>query len=198
MAPARPNHSRLGSVQHCAVRCGHVASGGLAPLAERAKAHLSHSLTQVIAILKLHSGEPTEAEWLALGSPECQLSRSQTRGRHRRPSLGPFHRKKTNSIVEGVEGLSLFSLTELNNARKSGDPVHMMANRIHRTLVSRYTGAKHKCPAPIWNRVYQELSEALRCYDAAYKIKSIPVPFGFVRARAAHTRDSARVPHAAS
>lgn len=145
--------------------------------------HLMKLFTQlsVVAVLKLHSGQPSTGEWLALGSAECQhgitrysgarrpdeQSASVRRGGAERDSetskLASFshahhdhhgdeaaharrgmsrrmatrrerRESRSHSIVDGaLEGSSLFTLKELGALMQSGDPVNLMANRIHRT-----------------------------------------------------------------
>ena len=87
-------------------------------------------------------------------------------------------------ITEGVEGLSLFTPSELDAAMTSADPVHLMSQRIHRALTSRYNARGWKTPPPICNRVYIELAQGMLSYNAALKLKEVQMPFGLVQVNA--------------
>lgn len=194
-------------------------------------AHLVQLYTQLstLAMLKLHSGEPTKEEWMALGSSECQLVGERSPGgRHSMASsedeldapspLAPRMTKKKstasvtkstlregtrlartlakhanapappeNSLehLESVEGLDLFSPAELTALMNAGDPVHLIAHRIHRCLTTRQLGHEGwRVPPPVYSRVYAELAEGMQSYNAALKLKRIAVPFGFVQLNA--------------
>ena len=90
-------------------------------------------------------------------------------------------RRRSMSIVHADEDAMLFTQHELIALRLSACPVHMTEHRIHRTLTSRCRARGWKAPAPVFNRVFTELAEAMAEYDSALKLKQVPVPFGFVQ-----------------
>lgn len=88
---------------------------------------------------------------------------------------------RRRSVIHADEDAMLFTQQELNSLRMSACPVHMTEHRIHRALTTRCRARGWKAPAPVFNRVYTELAEAMAEYDAALKLKMVPVPFGFVQ-----------------
>ena len=95
----------------------------------------------------------------------------------RRPSL------LSTSIAQQRDG-HLFTFDELEALRAAACPVQLTSHRIHRVLTTRAHARGWRAPAPVFNRVYAELTEGIFEFNAALKLKAVPVPFGFVQLNA--------------
>jgi len=65
--------------------------------------------------------------------------------------------------------------------KRSPDPVQCVANRIIRAVSTRQHHGGMPTPAPIISRIFQEISIGNLAYQAAKKIKEVPMPFMYVQ-----------------
>ena len=143
-------------------------------------AHIVRLFVQLstMAMLSLHSGAATDADWQALIMAGVALSQQpSTAPTRRRSLLEPLPRRP--SLVAGMD--SPFTTDEIARLRRCACPVALTIDRIHRALTTRQRARGWMAPAPVYSPVYQQLLDGFSAFRAARKMKTVPVPFGFVQ-----------------
>lgn len=136
---------------------------------------------------------PMHADWLRRGMSRVDAYLSKARekatlsrrsqayaARHAQTPLSQLTPLEYTSRVLELE--RIMTLTEVRMLQGHGvDPVLIMAHRIGRAVTTRGRASGWPTPPPIVSRVFQELSNGLLAYNAATKIKEVPVPFAYVQ-----------------
>jgi len=80
-----------------------------------------------------------------------------------------------------TQNIRLIDEEEQTFLARAPDPVLATVQRLCRAISTRHQFGGVCAPAPIVSRIFQELSNGLLAYNAATKMKEVPVPFAYVQ-----------------
>ena len=151
-----------------------------------------------MATMMLHTGTPTTQDWETL-TKEVRLGvggerRAATvhrsnlscrtlqalRGGRKKNSVAAVAEKSCGRATQSKVGslastgaLTAFSEREVLALKDSKCPVTLISHRVLRVVSMRAHSTNWKAPAPVYSRIYQELSNGMLAYHAAYKMKEV-------------------------
>jgi hypothetical protein len=154
-----------------------------------------------MATMMLHTGTPTAHDWekltnevrLGVGGERraatvhrsnlsCRTLKALQGGRQKNSvaaekSCGRATQSKVGSLAS-TGALTAFSEREVLALKDSKCPVTLISHRVLRVVSMRAHSTNWKAPPPVYSRIYQELSNGMLAYHAAYKMKEVRASTG--------------------
>jgi predicted membrane chloride channel (bestrophin family) len=162
--------ARIEKAEHVVVRLLHLPSD--AKVFHRTSANLAKGLK------KNDAKSAMSSEALAVGLREQRRAKLMTK---RDDSAAKRRSRGSRSSLSTNFERRLIDEEEQRFLGSAPDPVLATVQRIVRAVSTRHQFGGVCAPSPIVSRVFQELSNGLLAYNAATKIKEVPVPFAYVQ-----------------